>query len=835
MNLWQGEIITQLEFKQKLIEFGGNAKLWGQPPLEHEVLFRAIIKLVDELKRKNEVYVKFFNELKHHEDIKEEEIPSLLDSLIEFLAIDNLREKLKREFNTEYPFELKRITLRENHFEAWIPLGVLVHITPNNSPLLGIFAMMEGLLSGNINVLKLARKDGFLIPMFFNILCNLDHTGTLKKYIFIGSISSTDKILMGHLLNLADVISAWGSEESIKSIRALAPEHTKIVSWGHKISFCYISRFQMFDSELLDKLAFEICNNEQMACSSPQCVFIENADFSLLEIFAQELSYSLHKISPKVKRIMPSDMDNAEITVSSELVRLNSIIGNAKLVTNANHEWRIFIDTNETLSTSPLFRTIWLRPLARKNIISALKPFKPYLQTVGLAAATRESELLMRDFFLAGIKRVRPIGSMTDSYNGEPHDGIFALSAFCQKVSYTDNGLMDKKASLQLFPKNKFSLSDKIMTKEDFQNQKVAEIYSDLFFHSGGSSGKPKLSIFSYDDYHRQMEVAADGLYAAGLDPKTDRCMNLFYAGNLYGGFISFFTILEKMEAIHFPMGATSDFALAAETIIANKVTTLLGMPSYIMQLFTKCESELKKYAGIKKIFFGGEHFSEAQQSFLKKNFKVELVRSASYGSVDAGPLGFQCDHCTGSIHHLHERLHDLEVVSLFSDQPVKLGEIGRLLFTSKVRHGQKITRYEIGDVGKIVPGMCGCGRSGVRFELLGRHGDVFRIGTIFLSYQKFNKILIDKFSYEGVFQLHLYAADEKNRAKVVMYLEQGKILDHEIMTWNKHIIESYAELAEVVIRDLVLDFEIVINPLENFLHNNKTGKLKSVIDHRHK
>jgi hypothetical protein len=44
------------------------------------------------------------------------------------------------------------------------------------------------------------------------------------------------------------------------------------------------------------------------------------------------------------------------------------------------------------------------------------------------------------------------------------------------------------------------------------------------------------------------MELAAEGLYAAGLEPKNDRVMNLFYAGSLYGGFTSFFTILEKKE-----------------------------------------------------------------------------------------------------------------------------------------------------------------------------------------------------------------------------------------------------------------------------------------------
>jgi phenylacetate-coenzyme A ligase PaaK-like adenylate-forming protein len=304
---------------------------------------------------------------------------------------------------------------------------------------------------------------------------------------------------------------------------------------------------------------------------------------------------------------------------------------------------------------------------------------------------------------------------------------------------------------------------------------------------------------------------------------------------NLYGGFTSFFTILEKMEAVQFPMGASTDFNLVADTIVKNKVTAILGMPSYLMQLFSNNSDTLKKYSGIKKIFFGGEHFSEAQQNYLKKNFGVEIIRSASYGSVDAGPLGYQCEHCKGGIHHLNERLHDLEVVGLFEDTPVAKGEVGRFLFTSKVRHGQKISRYEIGDVGRILDENCACGRSGTRFELLGRHGDVFRIGTIFLSYQKFHKILLDKFNFSGSFQLHLYSGTENKKEKIILLLENTREVNLSPSQMRSLLIENYPDLTEVVVKDHVLDFEVEFKMLMELEHNPKTGKLRSVIDHRFK
>lgn len=828
MNLFDGKVVSLDEFKKLFLE----NKSWVQDPVSHNGLFLSLQLMRDSLIKKEGIYNKLEKDLLHRGDVSEEDAKLSMNALIDFIDISNLRLKLKREFKTENPFEMKRVSMRENHFESYYPLGVLVHVTPNNSPLLSTLAVIEGLLAGNVNVLKLGRKDSDFAVIFFSELMKLDSTNSLKKYVYIGRVSSKDKTFLKEYFSIADVVSAWGNEESLKSIKELVPSGTRIVEWGHKISFAYISKEMMNDKSTLEKMAFEICNNEQQACSSPQCLFIEDATFEDLVVVGNHLKDVLEKISPTIKRILPEGAELAELTVTKEQVRLEESFSEAKMIEASDKSFRIYIDTKEAISASPLFRTIWLKPLKRSNIVSSLRPLKSYMQTVGLACSVFDKNELVHTFLKAGVQRVRSIGEMTNSYMGEPHDGEFALSRYCQKVSYSDLGEMASMASFEHSDAIKIKRTNSIMTKKDFQQMKVDEKYSDLFFHSGGSSGEPKLSIFTYDDYHRQMEVAAEGLFAAGLNPKFDRCMNLFYAGNLYGGFVSFFTILEKMEAVHFPMGASTEFEMVANTIIKNRVDTILGMPSYIMQLFNKNSEALRSYKGIKKIFFGGEHMSLAQKNYLMKEFGVEVIRSATYGSVDAGPLGFQCPFSKGGIHHLHERLHDLEIVHLETDEPVKTGEVGRLIFSSKVRHGQNISRYEIGDVGKIVDGLCECGRKGLRFELLGRHGDVFRIGTIFFSYQKFQKILNDYFEFEGSIQIHLHPGSGSKKEKLELKIENS-ILNKTKEDLTKFFYEKYSEVNEVVLQDQVLDFEVSVVEREKLEFNPSTGKLRSVIDHR--
>lgn len=131
---------------------------------------------------------------------------------------------------------------------------------------------------------------------------------------------------------------------------------------------------------------------------------------------------------------------------------------------------------------------------------------------------------------------------MHDGYHGEPHDGVYALSQLARRVTVTlDADVLPQQATLDPNPPPPPMLTAQqpIMDKTAFL-QHAMRPSAQLFFRSGGSSGVPKLAGFTYRDYRRQMQAAAAGMFAAGLDPAHDKVLNLMYAGNLYGGLLSF-------------------------------------------------------------------------------------------------------------------------------------------------------------------------------------------------------------------------------------------------------------------------------------------------------
>lgn len=651
-----------------------------------------------------------------------------------FCAKASLREKLARELG-DNPFSLRRIDYRESRFESWRALGVVLHITPANAPLLPFFATLEGLLVGNINWLRPSSSESGLSMRLLQAFLGCDRSGELVDLVAVLPVE-TDELTQ--LLAFADGVSAWGGETALDAIRRQLPGGCRWIPWGHKISFAWLVP-DALDAQAFDALADEVCRFDQQACSSPQVVFVDSDQAETLQHVGEGLAAAMRRRHPQWPALTPDTHEAADITCAVEFAKADAAFAGVQGQVWTGEGWRIIWQQTSALDPSPLFRTVLLRPLPRHRVPEVLRPWRTRLQTCGLQARAQDVSALSQRLLAAGVNRITPLSGMHDGYSGEPHDGVYALAHLARRVSVTlASDRLPRQATLDLPPAPPaLAGAAPIMGRADFA-EGTTQAGAQLYFRSGGSSGVPKLSGYTRSDYHRQMQAAADGLFAAGLEPARDRVLNLMYGGNLYGGLLSFFTVLDKLGATHYPMGGPSDeqYAEIAALIIDQGIDTLIGMPSTVHQLFRREAAALRQYGGIRKLLLGGEHMGEAQRAFIA-SFGVETLRSALYGSVDAGPLGHACHAAPEGVFHLLTDIQWLEIVALDRDEPVGQGESGRLLFTSRARDARAVVRYDVGDLGRWVEGECACGAAAPRFELLGRQGSLIRIGTLFLQPQR--------------------------------------------------------------------------------------------------
>ncbi len=829
-HLWQGAWITDEELPARLDNIFHSAApvLAGSFPLEYFLdLCAAMHK---DLSGKEEIYQQLLDRAVRTQGMTRDKAETLLAAIVDFIEPSHLRKKISRELGSDNPLAVERPDLREDHFESWAPLGILVHIAPTNVFTVGILCVIEGLLSGNINILKTSANQQQLPQLFFEALLSLDDRELLKPYIIILEVSSVQKDLLQRLIDTADVVSAWGSEEAISSIRAMTPRGVRFVAWGHKISFAYFSRECLQDTAAMKKVCEDVCLLDQNGCSSPQDVFIESDDFEELQSFAERFAEVLRDVSARSPRTVPDQVQQAEITTHLSITRTEEALGLTRVIQAGDYSWAVVADRRGGLGVSPLFRTVLIRPLPEPDIITTLHPMKGYLQTAALIAPKSRIIPLSRLLLGAGCLRIRAAGHMHDGYLGEPHDGVYALPSFMKRISVQLGDQLDSISTFTAFEEPYMpDLEDSpVMDKTGFQAMEIAPEYTDLTFKSGGSSGRTTYSCYTYDDYHALMNSCARGLFSAGLDPRTDRVMNMFAAGHLYGGFVSFFSILEQLGAPQYPMGVEEPLDKVGELMVEKNINTVLSLPSLIMELFAANKELFRTSPVISKIFYGGDHFSSGQQRYLKEEFGVKLIRAAAYGSNDAGPLGYQCSHCDTNEYHLLSDMQILEVFDLEDDLPAAPGTTGRLLFTSKRRRGQRIVRYDVGDTGFLHPAPCACGRLDPRFTLLGRSSDVFKAGGPFLSYADFCRHLREGFNYEALVQIVL--EDEGTTTRILLRLETLPDLDPGKI--KSYLLKAYRELT-ISVETLGVRFSVVSVPDEAFDSVPRSGKILHLVDRR--
>ncbi|MEU7061527.1 acyl-CoA reductase [Streptomyces sp. NPDC046197] len=829
LHLWQGEFIDDAEAGRRLAALPELTARVLTRPLPTDVVLGACAAVSADLADPGSaLHARLAAHLPDHES------HGTLAELAAALTRQALERKLRRELGGLRPERLTRPDGRETVYEAWAPVGLLVHIAPGNASTVAPLSVVEGLLAGNLNVLKTSGDD---TPLALDLLAALgaaDPTGLIAERVVALRFPSSRRPWLEELCGQADAIAVWGGEDAVRAVSDLAPPGCRVVEWGHRISLAYLTRDAAADVVTLDALAEDVCRFEQQACSSPQVVYLDTEDAQEVFAFAGRFAERLAKVSDARRAPRPGTAEQAEITTTEQLARLEEHLGLTRVFAAADGSWRVLADSRPALGASPLHRSVWVKPLPRHAVTATLRPMRRYLQTAAIGGDRADVAELARAMFAAGVTRVTPVGSMLEGYEGEPHDGVYALPRYSRRVSvrapeagFRAVACLDDLVAPPVLPPPP---DGPLLGKEGVQRalRALDPQYAHLYFRSGGSTGTPALSVFTCDDYDNQMRAAADGLLSAGFDPARDRAANLFYCGGMYGSFISFFSILERLNATQIPMAAGADHAVVAEALVAHRVDTVFGMPSYLWQLFHAEADRLRDYGGIRQMFYGGEHFTAEQRRVLSEDFGVEVIRSAAYGSTDLGPLGYQCAAAEGSVHHVLTDLHTLEILDPHEDRPVTPGEPGRLVFRSRARAGQRLDRYEIGDLGREVQGRCPCGSHVPRLELLGRHGDVVRVGTYFFNYRRFQQAAQERLGYHG--ELQLLVTSGSGRERLAVRLDEEYAPDPAAA--RDAFAAEIAELAPAEAEGL-LAFAVESAAREAFERTATSGKLRTVVDLR--
>lgn len=131
----------------------------------------------------------------------------------------------------------------------------------------------------------------------------------------------------------------------------------------------------------------------------------------------------------------------------------------------------------------------------------------------------------------------------------------------------------------------------------------------------------------------------------------------------------------------------------------------LYGYTSWVLEMTRQIE-KAGAALPIKAVMVAGEHFRETDRDYIEHVTHAEVF--SLYASREVGFLGFECEkHAM----HVSEEWAYIEIVDQH-DEPLPVGQEGRIVVTTFDNEVMPFIRYEIGDIGALSDTPCTCGRT---------------------------------------------------------------------------------------------------------------------------
>ena len=258
-----------------------------------------------------------------------------------------------------------------------------------------------------------------------------------------------------------------------------------------------------------------------------------------------------------------------------------------------------------------------------------------------------------------------------------------------------------------------------------------------IITHStSGSTGEPKRIYFTEED----MLATAD-FFTWGMEPMVSPGGRtaVFMDGPArfsVGGLLA--VALERLGAEISVCGFITDYARAAEA--ARGAECLVGLPGQMAAL-AEAAPDLRPQA----VLLSGDYIPESVEERLRRVWGCRMY--THWGMTETGyGGGVDCPRCRGS--HLREDLL-VEIVDPETGEPLPRGELGEIVISTTERKAMPLYRYRTGDLGRLMPGVCDCGRPEPRLDRVRRRrGDEVPVKGGSLSIHALDECL---FSVPGV------------------------------------------------------------------------------------
>jgi phenylacetate-CoA ligase len=249
---------------------------------------------------------------------------------------------------------------------------------------------------------------------------------------------------------------------------------------------------------------------------------------------------------------------------------------------------------------------------------------------------------------------------------------------------------------------------------------------------TGGTTGKPLRMAMTRADIAVYDEVGARAAWAAGLRPGDIlfECMN--YA--LYAGGVNDHGTFETVGACVAPVGVGQSRRLLEILSDLGAPAALYSTPSYALHLAAVARDEGREPGDLRLVrgLFSGD------AGLANPTYRAEIedtwgmVARSIYGTGETAPVAAECDAADG-LHWMGQDAFLPEFIDPETGDALAPadGLTAELVMTTLRREAHPLIRFRTHDRVRLATERCSCGRTSLRFHVLGRGDDMFIVRGI--------------------------------------------------------------------------------------------------------
>jgi hypothetical protein len=316
-------------------------------------------------------------------------------------------------------------------FSKAIGPELITHVWAGNVPALPLWSFISGLLVKAGNIGKVSSSEPLFAGWFAQALVEVEPR--LADCFAVVWWKGGDEAREKAVFQQSNLVIGYGGNQSLQSLQSRMPITTRFLPFGHKVSFGMISHAAL-DAQKAWRTAhqasLDVVRYDQQGCYSPHLFYVQKGGKVIPREFAHYLATELDNFGTRYPRRQLSMEESATLASwrQKEEMSVFSIKGK-EVLGQATHEWTVVYEEEaEDFIPSPLNRVVRVIAFEKiEDILPLIKPYRSFLQTVGMAASPKELFRWSEMLAAIGVTRITALGRMTSPEAGWHHDGRFNL------------------------------------------------------------------------------------------------------------------------------------------------------------------------------------------------------------------------------------------------------------------------------------------------------------------------------------------------------------------------------------------------------------------------